>query len=89
VTGDVSNLAYSKGEGVSDFFEKWGSFRCRGVYRFIPNIGGMSGVVGWPSANTNTFLIARRDLKFGVGNKGIEDFIPPDEEPGVIDKFKG
>jgi hypothetical protein len=87
--GDVSNLTYSEREGVSDFFEKWGGFRFRGVYRFIPNIGGMSGVVGCPSANTNTFLITCRDLKLGVGDKGVKGFIPPDEEPGVIDKFEG
>jgi hypothetical protein len=87
--GDVSNLAYSKCEGVSNFFGKWGGFRCRGVYRFIPNIGGMSGVVGWPSMNTNTFLIARRDLKFGISDKGVKGFVPPDEEPRVVDEFKG
>jgi hypothetical protein len=34
-------------------------------------------------------LITSRDLKFGVGDKGVESFIPPDKEPGVIDKFKG
>jgi hypothetical protein len=86
---DVSNLAYSKCEGVSDFFEEWGGSRFRGVYRFIPNIGGMSRVMGWPSVNTNMFLITSRDLKFGVGDKGVESFVPPDKEPGVVDKFKG
>jgi hypothetical protein len=30
-----------------------------------------------------------RDFKFGVGNKGVEGFVPPDEEPGVIDEFEG
>jgi hypothetical protein len=87
--GDVNNLAYSKCEGVGDFFRKQGGFRCRGVYRFVSNVRGMSGVMGWPSANTDTFLIAHRDLKFGVSNKGIKGLVPPDEKPGVIDGFKG
>jgi hypothetical protein len=85
----VSNLAYSECEGVSDFFRKQGVVRFRGVYRFVPNIGGMSGVVGWPSVNTNTFLIARGDLKFRVSDKGVKVFVPPDEEPRVVDEFKG
>jgi hypothetical protein len=59
------------------------------VYGFVPNVGGMSGIVWWPSANTNTFLVSSRDLKFGVSDKGIEGFVPPDKKPGVIDKFKG
>jgi hypothetical protein len=87
--GDVSNLTYSKREGVSNFFEEWGSFWFRGVYRFVPNIGGMSGVMGWPSVNTDMFLIACRDLKFRVSDKGVKGFVPPDEEPRVVDKFKG
>jgi hypothetical protein len=76
-------------EGVSDLFEKRGGFRVRGVYRFVPNVGGMSGIVGWPSSNTNTFLITRRDLEFGVSDKGVKGFVPLDEEPGVVDEFKG
>jgi hypothetical protein len=84
----VSNLAYSKCEGVSDFFEEWGSSGFRGVYRFVLNIGEVSRVVGWPSANTNTFLITSRDFKFGVGDKGVESFILPDKEPGIVDKLK-
>jgi hypothetical protein len=87
--GDVSNLAYFKCEGVSDFCEELGCFRFRGVYRFVSNIGGMSVVVGWPSMNTDTFLITCRDLKFGVSDKGVKGLIPPDEEPRVVDKFKG
>jgi hypothetical protein len=86
---DVSNLAYSKHKGVSDFFRKWGGSKCRGVYRFIPDVRGMPGVLGWPNMNPDMLLIACRDLKFGVSNKGIKGFIPLDEEPGVIDKFKG
>jgi hypothetical protein len=61
---DVGNFAYSKREGISDFFGKWGGFWVRGVYGFVPNIRGMSGVVGWPCSNTNTFLITGGDLKF-------------------------
>jgi hypothetical protein len=87
--GDVSNLAYSKCEGISDFFGKWGSFGFGGVYRFITDIGGMSGVMAWPNANINLFLVACGDLKFRVSDKGIKGVIPPDEEPRVVDKFKG
>jgi hypothetical protein len=87
--GDVSNLAYSKREGVSDFFRKQGSFRCRGVYKFVPDVRWMSGVMGWPSTNTDMLLIAHRDLKFGISDKGVEGFISLDEEPRVIDKLKG
>jgi hypothetical protein len=43
----------------------------------------------WPNANTNTFLISSWDLKFRVSDKGVEGFVPPDQEPGVVDKFKG
>jgi hypothetical protein len=75
---DVGNVTYSKREGVGDFFGKWGSSGFRGVYRFVLNIGGVSGVMGWPNANTNAFLITCGDFKFGVGDKGVESFIPPD-----------
>jgi hypothetical protein len=85
----VGNLTDSKHEGVSDFFSKQGGSGFGGVYRFIPNIRGMSRVMGWPNAHTNTFLIAHGDLKFRVGNKGVEGVVPPDEEPRVVDKFKG
>jgi hypothetical protein len=86
---DVDDFAYPKGEGVSDFFGEWGGFWSRGVDRLIPNVQGMSGIVWWPSVNTNSFLIAGRDLKFGVSDKGIEGFVLPDQELGVVDKFKG
>jgi hypothetical protein len=86
---DVSNLAYSKHEGVSDFFSEWGGFGFRGVYRFVLNVGGVSGVVRWPNMNTNVFLIACGDLKFRVGDKCIKSFVPPDEEPGIVDEFEG
>jgi hypothetical protein len=87
--GDVSNLTYSKHKGVGNFCEKWGSFWFRGVFGVVPNIGGVSRIMGWPSANTNTFLVTNRDLEFGVGDEGVKSFIPPDKEPGVIDEFKG
>jgi hypothetical protein len=86
---DMSNLTYSKCECISNFFSKLGSTGFRGECGFARNVGGMSGVVWWPSANTDAFLISCRDLKFGVGDKGIKGFIPPDEEPGVIDEFEG
>jgi hypothetical protein len=45
----------------------------------------MSGVMGWPNMDTNSFLITSGDFKFRVSDKGIEGFVPPDEEPGVVD----
>jgi hypothetical protein len=86
---DMSNLTYSKREGVSDFFRKWGGSWCGGVFRLVPNVGGVSGVVRWPNANANALLVAYQDFKFGVGNKGVKSFVPPDEEPGVVDEFEG
>jgi hypothetical protein len=85
----VSNLAYSKHEGVGNFFSKWGGFWLRGVYWFICDVGGMSGVVGQPNTNTNSFLVNHRDFEFGVCDEGVKGFVPPDEEPGVVDKFEG
>jgi hypothetical protein len=87
--GDMSNVTYAKREGVGDFFGKWGAFRFRGVYRFVLDIGGVSGVMGWPNSNTNSFLVAHGDLKLRVSDKGIECVIPPDEEPRVVDEFEG
>jgi hypothetical protein len=86
---DVSNFAYSKREGVGDFFGKWGNFGFRGVYRFVLDIGRVSGVVRWPNLNTNLFLVAHGDLKLGVSNKGVEYVVPPDEKPRVVDEFEG
>jgi hypothetical protein len=86
---DVGNVAYSKCEGVGDFFGKWGDFGFRGVCGFVLNVGGVSGVMGWPNMNTNAFLITCGDLKFRVGDKGVKSFVPPDEEPGIVDEFKG
>jgi hypothetical protein len=87
--GDVSNLTYPKCEGVSDFFSKQGGFWFGGVYRFVSDVGGMLGVVGWPNVNTNSFLVTHGDLKFRISDKGIKGVVPPDEEPRVVDKFKG
>jgi hypothetical protein len=86
---DMSNLAYSKHEGVGNSFKKWGGFRFRGVYGCVYDVGGMSGVVGWPNTDTNSFLVSCRDLKFGVGNKGVKGVVPLDKEPGVVDKLEG
>jgi hypothetical protein len=87
--GNVGNVTQSKREGVSDFFEEWGGVWVRGVYRLILDIGWVSGIVTWPSLNTNTFLVCCGDFKFGVGDEGVKGFVPPDEEPRVVDKFKG
>jgi hypothetical protein len=86
---DMSNLAYSKHKGVGDFFGKWGGCRFGGMYWHVCDIGGVSGVVGWPNLDTNSFLISCRDFKLGVGDKSIESVVPPDQEPGVVDKLEG
>jgi hypothetical protein len=87
--GDVSDFAYSKRKSVDNFFGEWGSFGFRGVYWFVCDVRGVSGVVGWPNSNTNSFLVTRGDFKFRVGDKGVKSFVPPDEEPGIIDEFEG
>jgi hypothetical protein len=87
--GDVSNLAYSKCEGVGNFFGKWGGFGFGGVYWCICDVGGMSQVMSWPNTDTNSFLVTCGDLKFGVSDKGVEGVIPLDEEPQVVDKLEG
>jgi hypothetical protein len=86
---DVGNFAYTKRKCVDDFFSEWGGFGFGGVYWFVCDVGGVSGVMGWPNSDTNSFLVSCRDLKFGVGDKGVESIVPPDKEPGVVDKFKG
>jgi hypothetical protein len=45
--------------------------------------------VRWPDANANALLVARRDFEFRVSDEGVEGFVPMDEEPGVVDEFKG
>jgi hypothetical protein len=87
--GDMGNLAYSKHKGVGDFFSERGFFRFGGVYWLVCDIRGVSGVMGWPNSDTNSFLVSCRDLKLGVGDKGIESVVPPDKKPGVVDEFKG
>jgi hypothetical protein len=59
------------------------------VCRFVLDVRWMSGVVGWPNSNTNSFLVSRRDFKLRISDKGVKCVVPPDEEPGVIDEFKG
>jgi hypothetical protein len=86
---DVRNFTYPKCEGVSVFFGKWGSAWFRGVFGLTLDIGGVSGIMMWPSLNANAFLITGGDFKFRVSDKGVEGFVPPYEEPGVIDEFKG
>jgi hypothetical protein len=85
---NVSNFAYTKRKGVGDFFGKWGGPWFGGVCWFICDVGGMSGVVGWPNTDTNSFLVYCRDLKFRVGNKGVEGVVPLDKEPRVVDKLE-
>jgi hypothetical protein len=86
---DMSDLAYSKREGVSSYFSEWGSSRFGRVFWCVSDVGGVSGVVGRPRMDTNTFLIPCGDFEFRVGDKGVKGFVPPDEEPGVVDKFEG
>ena len=45
--------------------------------------------MGRPNANTDAFLVPCGDFKFGVGDEGVKGLVPTDEEPRVIDKFKG
>jgi hypothetical protein len=49
----------------------------------------VSGVVGRPNANANTFLVSCGDLKFGVSDESVKGFVPADEKPRVVDEFKG
>jgi hypothetical protein len=51
------------------------------------DVRGMSGVVRWPNVYSNSLLVACRDLKFQVSDKGVKGVVPLDKEPGVIDKF--
>jgi hypothetical protein len=68
---DMDGLAYPKHKGICDFFWESGSCQIRGVYWFVSDMRGMSGVMWWPGANTNSLLVSSRDFKFGVGDKGI------------------
>jgi hypothetical protein len=86
---DVSNFTYSKRKCVGNFFSEWGGFGFRGVYWFVSDVRWMSGVVGRPNANTNALLVSSRDFKFRVSYESVEGFVPTDEEPRVVDEFKG
>jgi hypothetical protein len=47
------------------------------------------GIVERPNVNADAFLIPGGDFKFGVSYEGVEGFVPTDEEPRVVDEFKG
>jgi hypothetical protein len=49
----------------------------------------VSGIVERPNANTNALLVSCGDFKFRVSYEGVKGFVPMDEEPRVVDKFKG
>jgi hypothetical protein len=59
---NMRNLTYAKREGVGNFFREWGGFGFRGVYWFGCDIGGMSGIMGWPNMDTNPLLVYCRDF---------------------------
>jgi hypothetical protein len=86
---DVGDLAYTKRKCVSDFCREWGCIGFRGVYWFVDDVGWVSGIVGRPNANTNAFLVSCGDLKFGVSYESVKGFVPPNEEPRIIDEFEG
>jgi hypothetical protein len=86
---DMGNFAYTKRKCVGDFFREWGGFGFRGVYWFISDVRWVSGIVVRPNANANALLVSCRDFKFGVGYKGVEGLVPMNEEPRVVDEFKG
>jgi hypothetical protein len=86
---ETNNFAYAKRECVSDFFGEWGSIGFRGVYGFVNNVWWVSGIVRRPDANTNAFLVSCGDFKFGVSYEGVKSVVPTDEEPRIVDEFKG
>jgi hypothetical protein len=49
----------------------------------------VSGIVGSPNANADALLVSCRDFKFRVSDEGVEGFVPPDEEPRIVDELKG
>jgi hypothetical protein len=85
----MSDFAYTKRECVGDFFKEWGGFGFRGVYWFISDVCWVSRIMGGPNVNTNALLVYCRDLELGVSDKGVKGLVPPDEEPRVVDEFKG
>jgi hypothetical protein len=86
---DVGNFTYTDCECISDSFGKWGCFGFRRVYWFVCDVRWVSGVVTWPNVNTNSLLVTCGDFEFRVSYEGVEGFIPPDEEPQVVDEFEG
>jgi hypothetical protein len=86
---DVGNFTYPKRKCVGDFSSKWGCVGFRRVYWLVCNVRWVSGVVVWPNANTNSLLITCGDFEFGVSYEGVEGLVPTNEEPGVVDEFKG
>jgi hypothetical protein len=59
------------------------------VYWFVCDVGWVLGVLEWPDANANSLLVTCRDFEFGVSDEGVEGLVPTDEEPRVVDEFKG
>jgi hypothetical protein len=86
---DVSYFAYPKRKCVGDFCREWGCVGFWGVYWFVNDVRWVSGIVGRPNADTDAFLVSCGDLEFGVSYESIKGFVPMDEEPRVIDEFKG
>jgi hypothetical protein len=59
------------------------------MYGFVNNVWRVSGIMARPDVNANAFLVYCGDFKFRVGNEGVKGLVPPNEEPGVVDEFKG
>jgi hypothetical protein len=87
--GDASNFTYTKCKCVGNSFRKWGGIGFGGVYWFVNDVWWVSGIVGRPNANTNALLVSGGDFEFGVSYKCVKGLVPADEEPRVVDKFKG
>jgi hypothetical protein len=86
---DMCYFAYAKREGIGDVFSEWGGFGFWGVYWFVCDVRWVSGIVGRPNANANALLVSCGDFKFGIGDEGVKGLVPMDEEPGVVNEFKG
>jgi hypothetical protein len=86
---DMGDCAYAKRKCVGDVLSKWGGFGFRGMYWFVSDVRGVSGIVGRPNVNADALLVSCRDFKFGVSYKGVEGLVPTNEEPGVVDELKG
>jgi hypothetical protein len=86
---DVSNFAYAKRKCVSDFCREWGGVGFGGVYWFVNDVRWVSGIMGRPNVNTDAFLVSCGDFKFGVCYESVKGSVPMDEEPRIVDEFKG